>query len=91
MNAENRTYFEDLLHNLRRMEEVAAAGGGPKALAKLHAKGKMSARERVDALLDSGSPRLEIGALAGWGQYEEEGGCPSGGVVVVLGRIQNRL
>jgi hypothetical protein len=37
MNAENRTYFEDLLHNLRRMEEVAAAGGCPKALAKLHA------------------------------------------------------
>lgn len=91
MNAENRTYFEDLLHNLRRMEEVAAAGGGPKALAKLHAKGKMSARERVDALLDAGSPRLEIGALAGWGQFEEEGGCPAGGVVVVLGRIQNRL
>ncbi|MFZ9968205.1 MAG: acyl-CoA carboxylase subunit beta [Bacteroidia bacterium] len=73
------------------MEEEVAAGGGPKAMAKLKAKGKMSARERVEALLDPGSPRLEIGALAGWGQYEEEGGCPSGGVVVVLGSIQSRL
>ncbi|MGA1665649.1 MAG: acyl-CoA carboxylase subunit beta [Bacteroidia bacterium] len=91
MSNENRAYFEDLLTRLHRMEEEVAAGGGPKAMAKLKAKGKMSARERVEALLDPGSPRLEIGALAGWGQYEEEGGCPSGGVVVVLGSIQSRL
>lgn len=74
MSNENRAYFEDLLTRLRGMEEEVAAGGGPKAMAKLKAKGKMSARERVEALLDPGSPRLEIGTLAGWGQYEEEGG-----------------
>ena len=91
MSNENRAYFEDLLTRLRGMEEEVAAGGGPKAMAKLKAKGKMSARERVEALLDPGSPRLEIGTLAGWGQYEKEGGCPSGGVVVVLGSIQSRL
>ena len=91
MSNQNQAYFEDLLSQLRRIEEEVVAGGGPKAMAKLKAKGKLSARERVEALLDPGSPRLEIGSLAGWGQYEEEGGCPSGGVVVVLGSIQNRL
>ncbi|MFM9060041.1 MAG: acyl-CoA carboxylase subunit beta, partial [Bacteroidota bacterium] len=91
MSNQNRAYFEDLLSQLRRIEEEVVAGGGPKAMAKLKAKGKLSARERVEALLDPGSPRLEIGSLAGWGQYEEEGGCPSGGVGVVWGRIHKRL
>lgn len=91
MSTESKTYFDDLMHDLRVLEEKIAQGGGAKAMARLHEKGKMSARERIAALLDPGTDRLEIGALAGLGMYEEEGGCPSGGVVVVLGYIHGRL
>jgi acetyl-CoA carboxylase carboxyltransferase component len=91
MSTESKIYFDDLMQDLRVLEEKIAQGGGAKAMARLHEKGKMSARERIAALLDPGTDRLEIGALAGLGMYEEEGGCPSGGVVVVLGYIHGRL
>ncbi len=73
----------------RRLEKIIQ-GGGPKRIEKLHAEGKMTARERIDYLLDPGSPRVEVGAFAGHGMYEEHGGCPAGGVVVVIGYISNR-
>ncbi|MEY3051762.1 MAG: propionyl-CoA carboxylase [Bacteroidota bacterium] len=66
-------------------------GGGKEKIAKLHAKGKWHARERIDRLLDPGSERLEIGAFAGFEMYAEHGGCPSGGVVVTLGYVTGRL
>ena len=66
-------------------------GGGEKKLEKQRAKGKMTVRERLDALLDSGRPFFEIGAFAGSGMYEEYGGCPAGGVVTVLGYVSGRL
>ena len=65
-------------------------GGGQKKIDKLHKKGKMTARERVDALIDKNSDFLEIGAFAGYGMYEEYGGCPSGGVVVGIGYVSGR-
>src|SRR6056297_4110270 len=73
----------------RRLEKVHL-GGGKKKLKKQHAKGKMTARERVDGLLDEGKPAFEIGAFAGYEMYEEEGGCPAGGVVVVMGYVSDR-
>lgn len=73
----------------RRLEKIYA-GGGPKRLEKLHAEGKMSARERIDYLLDPGKPRVEVGAFAGYEMYDEHGGCPAGGVVVVIGYVRNR-
>ena len=73
----------------RRLEKIYE-GGGAKRLEKLHAEGKMSARERVDYLLDAGAPRIEIGACAGYELYAEHGGCPAGGVVVVIGYIRGR-
>ncbi|MFM7400967.1 MAG: acyl-CoA carboxylase subunit beta [Bacteroidota bacterium] len=73
----------------RRLEKIVQ-GGGPKRIEKLHAEGKMTARERIDYLLDPGSPRVEVGAFAGHGMYEEHGGCPAGGVVVMIGYIRNR-
>ncbi|MEN9415610.1 MAG: hypothetical protein RLZ62_1914, partial [Bacteroidota bacterium] len=73
----------------RRLEKILQ-GGGPKRIEKLHAEGKMTARERIDYLLDPGSPRIEVGAFAGHGMYEEHGGCPAGGVVVMIGYIRNR-
>ena len=91
MSTKSKAYFDDLMQDLRVLEEKIAQGGGAKAMARLHEKGKMFARERIAALLDPGTDRLEIGALAGLGMYEEEGGCPSGGVVVVLGYIHGRL
>ena len=79
------------LSDLERILSKVRQGGGPKRIEKEHAKGKWTARERLDRLFDKGSKRLEIGALAGHGMYEAEGGCPSGGVVVELGRIQGKL
>ncbi len=76
--------------NMQRRLEKIYQGGGPKRIAKLHAEGKMSARERVDYLLDADTPQIEIGAFAGYEMYEEHGGCPAGGVVVVIGYVRGR-
>lgn len=87
----NEDEYKQLLYNYKRKNDVAMLGGGEKALAKHREKGKMTARERVAALVDPGSPLTEVGLLAGDGMYEEYGGCPSGGVVVVLGYVSKRL
>lgn len=65
-------------------------GGGEKRLQKLREEGKLTARERIDYLLDKNSKSIEIGAFAGYEMYEEYGGCPSGGVVVVMGYISGK-
>ena len=65
-------------------------GGGEKRIAAHHEKGKLTARERIDLLLDKDTERLEIGALTGYGMYAEHGGCPSGGVVVVIGYVSEK-
>ncbi len=75
---------------VRRQLDKIAEGGGKKRIEKEHAQGKMTARERIDFLLDEGSPRIEIGAFAGFEMYEAEGGCPAGGVVVVIGYVEKR-
>ncbi len=65
-------------------------GGGEKRLQKLREEGKMTARERIEYLLDKDSDSIEIGAFAGYEMYKEHGGCPSGGVVVVIGYVSGR-
>lgn len=65
-------------------------GGGKKRIEKLHSKGKLSARERLDLLFDKGTERLEIGAFAGYGMYKEHGGCPAGGVVTMIGYVSGK-
>ncbi|NNC62918.1 MAG: acyl-CoA carboxylase subunit beta, partial [Eudoraea sp.] len=75
---------------LKKQLAKTALGGGKARIEKHHSQGKMTARERIDYLLDKGSKRIEIGALAGKDMYEEHGGCPSGGVVVVIGYVQGR-
>ena len=77
--------------DLERLLAQVRLGGGAKRIEREHAKGKWTARERLDRLFDEGCERLEIGALAGHGMYEAHGGCPSGGVVVELGRIHGKL
>ena len=74
----------------RRLKKIYE-GGGKKRMDKEHEKGKMTARERVDYLLDKDTERIEIGAFAGDGMYEEHGGCPAGGVVVVMGYVSKKL
>ena len=65
-------------------------GGGKKRIEKLHENGKLTARERIELLLDPNTERIEIGAIAGYGMYKEHGGCPAGGVVVVIGYVKKR-
>ena len=65
-------------------------GGGKKRVEKLHAKGKLTARERIDLLLDPKTEQIEIGAVAGYDMYKEHGGCPAGGVVVVIGYVSGK-
>ncbi|CAA7197327.1 acyl-CoA carboxylase subunit beta [Chryseobacterium potabilaquae] len=75
------------LSEINRLLSEIKKGGGEKRLQKLHEEGKMTARERIEYLLDKGSNSIEIGAFAGFEMYEEHGGCPSGGVVIVMGYI----
>ncbi len=65
-------------------------GGGDGRIEKHHAKGKMTARERINYLLDANAKNIEIAAFAGEGMYEEHGGCPSGGVVIKIGYIKGK-
>lgn len=66
-------------------------GGGKKRIEKTHANGKLTARERINLLLDPDTDKFELGALAGFEMYKEHGGCPAGGVVVVLGYVSSKL
>ncbi|MEM8509349.1 MAG: carboxyl transferase domain-containing protein [Bacteroidota bacterium] len=86
----NEDHNKLLLSELRRKLVQVKMGGGKKRIEKHHAKGKMTARERIDYLLDPNQDALEIGTFAGEGMYEAHGGCPSGGVVVTIGYIQGR-
>ena len=79
-----------LLSDLRRKLTEVHLGGGKAKIAKQHDQGKMTARERIDYLLDTNSERIEIGAFVGDGMYEEHGGCPSGGVVIKIGYVHGK-
>lgn len=87
----NEDHMKLLLSQLKRRLEKVYEGGGQKRIDKQHEKGKLTARERIAALLDADKPQIEIGAFAGDGMYEEHGGCPSGGVVVMLGYVQKKI
>ena len=78
------------ISQLERELEKVYLGGGQKKIDKLHEKGKLSARERIDLLLDKDAERIEIAAFAGRGMYEEHGGCPAGGVVIVIGYVSGK-
>ena len=82
----NKLLVSDLKHRLAKVK----LGGGEKRIAKHHEKGKLTARERIDFLLDDAEKAIEIAAFAGEGMYEEHGGCPSGGVVVKIGHISGK-
>lgn len=82
----NKQEVDKLKHKL----EKVYLGGGEKKIASQHAKGKLTARERIDYLIDNGSEFLEVGAFAADGMYEDVGGCPSAGVVTGIGYVEGR-
>ena len=83
----NEDHNKLLLSELKQKFAKVKLGGGEKRIEKLHAEGKMTARERIDYLLDENSKNIEIGGFVGEGMYAEHGGCPSGGVVIKIGYI----
>ncbi|MGH2665990.1 acyl-CoA carboxylase subunit beta [Flavobacterium sp.] len=86
----NEDHNKLLLSDLKQRFAKVKLGGGEKRIAKLHGEGKMTARERIDYLLDDKENCIEIGAFVGEGMYKEHGGCPSGGVVVKIGYVSGK-
>jgi len=86
----NEDVMKQLVTQLTAKTKKIHLGGGEKRIASHKAKGKLTARERIEYLLDKNKPQLEIGTFVGEGMYEDEGGCPSAGVVVVIGYIAGR-
>lgn len=87
----NKDQNKILVSELNQKIAQIKLGGGKSKLEKIRSQGKMTARERVDYLLDDGSENIEIGVLAGYEMYEEEGGCPAAGVVVFMGYVARKL
>jgi len=75
---------------MNRMFKTVKLGGGQIRIDKMHKKGKMTARERINYLIDADTELLELGAFAGYDMYPEYGGCPAGGVVGGIGYVSGR-
>jgi acetyl-CoA carboxylase carboxyltransferase component len=86
----NMRFMADLVSQVRNEEEKIREGGGPKAIESQHAKGRLTARERINLLTDPGT-FFELGAYVAYGMYEEWGGAPAAGVITGLARIHTRL
>ncbi|WP_417199676.1 acyl-CoA carboxylase subunit beta [Bizionia sp.] len=86
----NEDHNKLLVSELKKRLAYVKLGGGKKSIEKQHAKGKLTARERIDYLLDAKKPAIEIAAFAGDDMYEEHGGCPSAGVVVKMGYVKGK-
>jgi 3-methylcrotonyl-CoA carboxylase beta subunit len=87
----NKDQNKILVSELNQKIAQIKLGGGKAKLEKIRSNGKMTARERVNYLLDDDSESIEIGALAGYEMYPEDGGCPAAGVVVVMGYVSQKL
>src|ERR1700739_1735193 len=83
----NEDKINMLVSHMKQKAEKAHEGGGKKKIEAQHAAGKLTARERIDYLLDKDSERIEIGTFTADDMYNEWGGCPSGGVVVMIGYV----
>ena len=86
----NEDAMKLLLSDLKKRREKIFVGGGKKSIEKQHEKNKLTPRERIDYLIDAGTEFLEIGSFAGYGMYEEQGGCPAGGTVAGIGYVSGR-
>jgi 3-methylcrotonyl-CoA carboxylase beta subunit len=88
--SKNQDEMQLQLSRLQHRLQKIYLGGGEKKIKKQHDKGKMTARERIDYLIDENSRFMEIGAFAGYEMYEEHGGCPAAGVIVGIGYVRGR-
>src|SRR5581483_1249548 len=86
----NMRFMADMVSQVRNEEEKIREGGGQKAIESQHGKGRLTARERIQRLVDPAS-FFELGAYAAYGMYEEWGGAPSAGVITGLGRVNTRM
>lgn len=87
---QSTTTLSELTADLRRQEEEIATGGGAKAIDRQHAKGRLTARERIALLIDPDTETLELGLWSAWGMYEDYGGAPGAGAVAVIGTVAGR-
>lgn len=87
----NEDAMKLLVAQMKKKLDQIYLGGGKKSIDKHKEKGKLTARERVELLIDKDSEILELAEFAGYEMYEEFGGCPAGGVVAVLGYVHKRL
>lgn len=83
--------LRELVEQFRKTEDTLRLGGGPKAIERQHEKGRLTARERIDRLVDDPKRFQELGLWAAYGMYEEHGGAPAAGVVTGIGPVQGRL
>jgi acetyl-CoA carboxylase carboxyltransferase component len=86
----NKNWMLSLLNTAKASLEKIKEGGGKKAITKQKEKNKLTARERIEYLIDSNKPFIEIGAFAGYEMYDEYGGCPAGGTVAGIGYVSGR-
>ena len=86
----NEDKMKLLISALEQKLEKVKLGGGKAKIAKQHEQGKLTARERIDFLIDPKTPVIELGAFAGDNMYAEHGGCPAGGVVMVIGYVSGK-
>jgi 3-methylcrotonyl-CoA carboxylase beta subunit len=86
----NEDHFKQLCFQVQARSKKTMLGGGEKKIHEQHEKGKLTARERINYLIDPESKFLEIGLFAGDGMYAEQGGCPSAGVITGIGYIKGR-
>ncbi|MCH2145017.1 MAG: acyl-CoA carboxylase subunit beta [Phycisphaerales bacterium] len=96
MNSESTDIHDDpaLAEAVREyalLEEQIRAGGGAKGVQRQHGHGRLTARERIDRLVDAGTRPMELGLWAAWGMYGEYGGAPGAGVVTTIGQVAGRL
>lgn len=93
MNVEfnrNEDWMKLKLSQVHQHFEKIKLGGGKKAIQKQYERNKLTARERIEFLLDHPADFIEIGAFAGFEMYQNEGGCPAGGTVAGIGYVSNR-
>jgi acetyl-CoA carboxylase carboxyltransferase component len=86
----NMRFLADLMSQVRNEGERICEGGGAKAIENQHGKGRLTARERIELLVDPKS-FFELGVYAAHGMYEEWGGAPAAGVITGMGRIHTRM
>ena len=86
----NEDAMKMALRNIEKLFEKIEEGGGKKAKQKQKERNKLTARERIEYLRDTDTPFIEMGAFAGYGMYEEYGGCPAGGTVSGIGYISGK-